>query len=76
MYVIIFINIKQTEKGDGLFILINLIKGALKILPFTKLLMPGTGESDESVIDSGSSPTRFTVSVFEHVTPLLPHRTF
>lgn len=46
-------------------------------LPLNKLLMPGVVEkSDESVIDSGSFPMRLTISVFEHVTPFEPQRTF
>lgn len=40
--------------------------------------MPGvvTAESDESVIDSASLPSRLITSVFEHVTPFDPHKTF
>lgn len=45
-------------------------------IPFSKPLIPGTAESDDNVIDSGSSPTRLIVNVFEHVTPLEPHKTF
>lgn len=76
----------------GLFILINLIKEALKLfvfyilniplahtyqnIPLIKPLILGTAVSDDNVIDSGSSPTRLIVNVFEHVTPFEPHKTF
>lgn len=45
-------------------------------LPLRVPLMPGTGKSDESAIDSPSCPTRLTSNDFEQVTPFDPHKTF